>query len=50
VILIAGISFGGYVAIRLFGDRLGVISATRKKYDPTNFLHLNPNIKPRSAA
>lgn len=28
VILIAGISFGGYVAIRLFGDRLGVILAS----------------------
>lgn len=27
-ILIAGISFGGYVAIRLFGDRLGVILAS----------------------
>lgn len=27
-ILIAGISFGGYIAIRLFGDRLGVILAS----------------------
>lgn len=26
-ILIAGISFGGYVAVRLFGDRLGVVMA-----------------------
>lgn len=26
-ILIAGISFGGYIAVRLFGDRLGVVMA-----------------------